>query len=247
MFDCLPNLPSAYLRDESSIGDALEELSVSEDDMKAANDFVMLCPCTRRATRDVHLHCGITAKGISQLLFAARQRFKFFSIVPRHVSQDNIAITFNVSSSHEGGLYRDAADNASEYDPLYWVTQRSPTMLITHSSYLIILKAAPRLLPHIIYKIKYRVKPTLDYGPMNGIQTVQYAYWPGLAHSDHWDESQTCEAFWESLLSRANIMNEETRLEAWRGAGNMWALVRPDRYVESGNVILLVLTKDLIK
>ena len=107
-------------------------------------------------------------------------------------------------------------------------------LIVSYTSYLILKKAAPEVKPHILYALAYGgnrdtmgVIAGIDYGPVSGI-FGQYAYLPGICEGG----SEYPVTFWRRLLSDEERADEDILHDAWKGRGNMWVFVRPDRYVE---------------
>ncbi|PPQ99490.1 hypothetical protein CVT24_005281 [Panaeolus cyanescens] len=106
-------------------------------------------------------------------------------------------------------------------DGFYDVSIISPVVLICHGAYLLLLQAAPQLKPHIIFRTffeKSNICPPLDYGPINAVTGDQYVFWPALLTSE------------DAADYLDGKSDEEALHEFWRGRGNLWALVRPDRF-----------------
>ncbi|KAF8154434.1 hypothetical protein B0H34DRAFT_523106 [Crassisporium funariophilum] len=115
----------------------------------------------------------------------------------------------------------------------YSVLPHGTTMIITYTSYLVLKQACPDLKPHIIYRLAYDNNPgfngkleEIDYGPMGGVME-QYANWGKICGIDDYDESGQ---WWKRLLTQDGRTDEEILRDAWRGPGNMWVFVRPDRF-----------------
>ncbi|KAF8805196.1 hypothetical protein BYT27DRAFT_6670582 [Phlegmacium glaucopus] len=107
------------------------------------------------------------------------------------------------------------------------------SVIIMYTAYLIVKQASPRLKPYMIYHLV--VYPTelydgyirgIDYGPAGGIQD-QSANWLGICGVEGYDEQ---EKEWQGMLTQEGKTDEEILYDAWRGRGNMWVFVRPDRF-----------------
>ncbi|KAF9037121.1 hypothetical protein BJ165DRAFT_575769 [Panaeolus papilionaceus] len=117
----------------------------------------------------------------------------------------------------------------------YHVSSIGFTVLITRCAYNILLQAAPSLKPHVIFRL-YWEKGTdnLDYGPINGVTGDQFVYWEGIHNSskerDFSSQYAAADTFWNEMFFSEGSTVEKILDDAWRGPGNLWAMVRPDRY-----------------
>jgi len=77
----------------------------------------------------------------------------------------------------------------------------------------------------------------IDYGPVGRI-FGQYAYWVGIYGGGGGDDDseggfKDPRVFWQQLLENAKEkVEEDVVYDAWKGPGNMWVFVRPDRYLQ---------------
>ena len=106
-------------------------------------------------------------------------------------------------------------------------------VLIMYTAYLIMKQAAPRLTPHIIYQLVLHpglgtIVEDIDYGPVKGIHLENYCNWTRTADADYGSDQDQLD-YWHRLLTQEGKTDEEILHDAWRGPGNMWVFVRPDR------------------
>jgi len=109
------------------------------------------------------------------------------------------------------------------------------TVIIMYTTYLIVKQASPRLKPHMICHLVFYPKPSytygvidgIDYGPVVGTQE-QYTRWLGISGVRDYGEQVDD---WQRMLTQEGKTDEEILHDAWRGRGNMWVFVRPDRFV----------------
>ncbi|KAF8806783.1 hypothetical protein BYT27DRAFT_7190447 [Phlegmacium glaucopus] len=194
----------------SGISDAVwDGLLYSQEDVESSSKLVLLCPY-------------ILENGTVVLQAA------FDSHRPEEITESNITEIFNIvpGDSPYYGDYRNEDNDGTEYSVLGYGT----TLIIMYTSYLILKQAFPRMKPHIIYDLAYHLNPSfnghvpgVDYGPVNGIQD-QHANWLGISDFDEPVKN------WKRMLTKQGKSDEEILYEAWRGRGNMWVFVRPDRF-----------------
>ena len=106
-----------------------------------------------------------------------------------------------------------------------------------YTAYLIMKQASPRMTPHIVFQLGLHpgldvIFKVIDYGPVKGIHFENYVAWSRIVDSDVSYNSygeQTNRFF--RMLTQEGKTDEEILHEAWRGPGNMWVFVRPDRFV----------------
>ena len=77
----------------------------------------------------------------------------------------------------------------------------------------------------------------IDYGPVRRI--FWNALWAGICGDDG-EGFEDPEVFWQQLLKNAERTEEGIVYDAWKGPGNMWVFVRPDRYVQQNKHILQI-------
>ncbi|KIM38515.1 hypothetical protein M413DRAFT_447745 [Hebeloma cylindrosporum] len=140
---------------------------------------------------------------------------------------DSTTITevFNVCPGEypEYGDYRDLDGRSfSTYE----------SVIVAYTSYLILKQAAPEVKPHILYALafggdRYTTGEVagIDYGPVGRI-FEQYVEWTNICEGG----SKYPIKFWHQLLSNKERADEDILYDAWRGPGNMWVFVRPDRF-----------------
>ena len=162
-------------------------------------------------------------------------RFSNLNILldPTEYTESTITEVFNVSPSDnpELGDYRDINGES------FFVFPCGNNLIVTHTSYLILKQAAPEVKPHILYALAYGENREtmgniagIDYGPVGRI-FEQYAYWEAICGNSE-GGFEDPDKFWRQLLNDKERTEEEILHDAWKGPGNMWVFVRPDRYVE---------------
>jgi hypothetical protein len=152
---------------------------------------------------------------------------------PTEYTESTITEVFNVSVGGNPyiGEYRDINRES------FFVYPGGNTLIITHTSYLILKQAAPEVKPHILYALAYGENRDtvgdiagIDYGPVGRIFR-RYAYLAAIC-GDSEGGFEDPDEFWQQLLNNEERTEEDILHDAWKGPGNMWVFVRPDRYVE---------------
>ena len=111
------------------------------------------------------------------------------------------------------------------------------TVIIMYTAYLIMKQASPRMTPHIVFQLGLHpgldvIFKLIDYGPVKGIHFENYVAWSRIIDSDvSYDNDGEKTNYYFSMLTQEGKTDEEILHEAWRGPGNMWVFVRPDRFV----------------
>ncbi|KAF8664213.1 hypothetical protein AX16_000776 [Volvariella volvacea WC 439] len=156
--------------------------------------------------------------------------------IGRHPPNEGDAVViFDVTP----GENPDLGDYVSATTPQSRYTVQNGVYLMTFTSYQILRHVCPQLEPHHLYRLFSRDGPPwyrdngtvygVDYGPLRRVHMNRYAYWPALAEIP--DELEDEEPrWWDEFLSRAGKTDDELVEEAWMGPGNLWAMVRPDRF-----------------
>jgi hypothetical protein len=70
----------------------------------------------------------------------------------------------------------------------------------------------------------------IDYGPVGRIFD-QYAHWTAICDRRESGFENPIQ-FWRWLLTQEGRTDEDILHDAWKGPGNMWVFVRPDRCVK---------------
>jgi len=152
---------------------------------------------------------------------------------PTEYTESTITEVFNVSIGDDPDLgdYRDINGES------FFVAPCGNNLIVTYTSYLVLKQAAPEVKPHILYALAFGGNRDtsgevagIDYGPV-GMIFEQYAYWPAIC-GDSGGGFEAPHKFWQQLLNDKERSEEDILHDAWRGPGNMWVFVRPDRYVE---------------
>ncbi|PPR05951.1 hypothetical protein CVT24_004657 [Panaeolus cyanescens] len=193
------------------------KLRYTSEDVEWSKSFMIICPYERRED-------ARTRKLLANMDDPR----------PEICTSDNITTVFNVvpGETVEYGGYENTDPEPGD-DGYYDVSCISPVVLITHGAYLILLKAAPELHPHLIFQTFHELNDAnekLDYGPINGVTGEQFVNWPGIGTLEdgthpNWRHVET---FWRDLIKGLSV--EDASAEMWRGRGNLWAMVRPDRF-----------------
>jgi hypothetical protein len=152
---------------------------------------------------------------------------------PTECTESTITEVFNVSIGDDPDLgdYRDINGE------LFFVCPCANNLIVTYTSYLILKQAAPEVKPHILYALAFGGNRDtmgdvagIDYGPVGRI-FGQYVYWAAIC-GDSEEGFEDPVAFWQQLLGNVERTEEDILYDAWKGPGNMWVFVRPDRYVK---------------
>ena len=226
-------------------------LNYSEEDVQSSCTFILLCPYKT-------LQDGTTIKFYTQFddprknshfrFYLPTQFHTYISLFffkkktppdPTEYSESTITQIFNVfpGDNPELGDYQSRAISG---EPFFSVLPCGNTLLITYTSYLILKQAAPEVKPHILYALAYGGNRDtmgevagIDYGPVGRI-FGQYAYWAGTCGGGGGEGGfEDPGVFWQRLLQNSEGRAEEDIVyDAWKGPGNMWVFVRPDRYVQ---------------
>ncbi|KAF8806784.1 hypothetical protein BYT27DRAFT_7190451 [Phlegmacium glaucopus] len=208
-----PSLPSSDYRSWKGppyFSDVIwKGLLYSEDDVISSSDLVLLCPYERHED-------GTTV--FLDTLDCPRSE---------EIMESNIMEVFDV--------YPGDDPSSGEFQTADYIFNLScgSTRIITYTAYLILKQASPRLKPHIIYQLAFYPKRSydgfiydIDYGPVAGVHEGN-SHWMGI--SDVRDDCDR-EEDWKRTLTQEGKTEEEILYEAWRGRGNMWVFVRPDRF-----------------
>ncbi|KAF8806789.1 hypothetical protein BYT27DRAFT_7190462 [Phlegmacium glaucopus] len=184
-------------------------LLYSQEDVDSSSNFVLLCPYERHED------------GTYVFLDT------FDCPRSEEIMESNIMEVFDVvpGSDPELGDFRN-----EDYD---FSLFHGSTVIITYTAYLIVKQASPRLKPHMIYHLVFYPDKSydgfisgIDYGSAGGIHE-QYANWLGISGVEEYDEQAKD---WQRMLTQKGKTDEEILYDAWRGHGNMWVFVRPDRF-----------------
>jgi len=217
------------------IPDSLKKgLLYSAEDVEASREFVLICPYKRLQNNVISTLSGFDDPGAPPSLYPVFFVFLRLSLVPDTLSDSNVMEFFQIvpGDNPDLGDYRskDPADTNN-----YTVISYGNCLIISYIAHLIMKQAAPAVKPYMIYALSRKVEgsaghiPGVDYGPVNEI-AEQYACWLAICGSvpaEDWGH------FWRNLLTQEGKTDEEILLDAWRGPGNMWVFVRPDRYIIS--------------
>ena len=156
---------------------------------------------------------------------------------PGTITESNVIEVFNVTPGddpHSGEFH--SKNPKHTFEP-----GATSTVMMMYSAYLIVKQAAPRLKPHMIVHLLHYPKLDgdqwsgciigIDYGAITGIHE-QDAFFPGtISDAPIVRGNPVYLRAWKDLLTDKKKTNEEILYEAWRGRGNLWVFVRPDRFV----------------
>ncbi|KAF9033816.1 hypothetical protein BJ165DRAFT_1410185 [Panaeolus papilionaceus] len=198
------------LEDCPLLQEIMDGLLYTECDVDATTKYVMLCGYER------------DTKGRVKLLAQSEAQR------PAKLTRDTITAVFNVVPGDEDELGDYNNEDPGEGDDGEYSIFGS-AMIITHRSYLILRHAFPRLEPHILFRLNLSIEKSrdIDYSPLNEFQE-RFVFWPAVCEGKCYTREQARQ-MWEEILLDSNKTSEENLSEAWRGAGNMWVLVSPDR------------------
>ncbi|KAF8810561.1 hypothetical protein BYT27DRAFT_7161601 [Phlegmacium glaucopus] len=187
----------------------LNGLLYSQEDVDSSSNFVLLCPYKR--------HENGTAVFLDT----------FDCPRSEEIMESNIMEVFNVIPAVRADL-----GNFQNENYIFNLSYGS-TCIIMYTAYLILKQASPRLKPHMIYQLAFHPKKLydgliddIDYGPVAGIHG-RHADWLGLSGIRNVDDQIKD---WRLMLTQKGKTEEEILYDAWRGRGNMWVFVRPDRF-----------------
>jgi len=154
---------------------------------------------------------------------------------PAEYTESTITEVFNVHPGYtiEYGEY-------SEVDGESFCVLTGNSFIITYTSYLILKQAAPEVKPHTLYALIYGRRRDfgylcttgniegIDYGPV-GRTFEQFTDWLAICDNNE-GRFKNPIRFWRWLLTQEGRTDEDILHDAWRGPGNMWVFVRPDRF-----------------
>jgi len=158
---------------------------------------------------------------------------------PTVYAESTITEVFNVypGDNPEYGDYRE------EDGESFSVLPYGNNLIVTYASYLILKQAAPEVKPYILYALAYGGLRMfdfsgdiqgIDYGPVGRI-FEQYANWLGICDNSE-GKFKNPVRFWHWMLTQEGRTDEEILHDAWKGPGNMWVFVRPDRFPIAGTL-----------
>lgn len=221
-------------------------LLYSDEDVKCSRDFVILCPYNMLEDGTIVVQGGFGHPRTSSSAFVFNETQFIPMAGPTKFTDANITEVFNITP----GFNPDLGDYRSTdpSDPsFYTVSGCANCLLITYAAFLILKQAAPTLRPYMICSMAMEDGYTqgmikgVDYGPVNNIHD-QFASWARIANSDMHASWRDSGKFWRNLLTQEDKSDEDILQEAWRGQGNMWVFVRPDRYVKFGGRTFVAFT-----
>ncbi|KAF8800048.1 hypothetical protein BYT27DRAFT_7118508 [Phlegmacium glaucopus] len=180
-------------------------LLYSQEDVESSSNFVLLCPYVRHENGTTVFPDTVDCTG--------------------EIMESNIMEVFNVIPGNDPD-FEDFRNEDYDFSLFH-----GSTVIITYTAYLIVKQASPRLKPHMIYQLLFPNRSYhgficgIDYGPAGGIQE-KFANWLGISDVTESDE----QVDWRRMLTQQGKTDEEILYDAWRGPGNMWVFVRPDRF-----------------
>ncbi|KAF8649083.1 hypothetical protein AX16_006030 [Volvariella volvacea WC 439] len=229
---------SLQLRDAVSAG-----LVYSQEDVEASKDFVLLTPCRKENGGVVEYLDGFDLPEIGFPL-----------------QENDVAIVFDVTHGYNPDLGDYIQRRNDEKTQYFTVISWGKCFLMTFTSYQILRHVCPELQPHHLYNLFLREKESsyyrngavngVDYGPLADFHSEQYVYWLRLADlRELGDKSRDrYSKWWLELVLNPDKTESEILNEAWLGKGNMWAIVRPDRFPvqEAARISALLKCDDFI-
>ncbi|CAA7257495.1 unnamed protein product [Cyclocybe aegerita] len=122
-------------------------------------------------------------------------------------------------------------DDPNEYNIYHFGGKNS--LIVSRTAWYILKSAAPAVAATVLGAISSKTGGQvtaghitgIDYGPASYI-IDQDACWGAICGTEEIDEMGK---FWKDLLTQ-DKSDEEIIYDAWRGPGNMWVFVRPDRF-----------------
>ncbi|KAF9031783.1 hypothetical protein BJ165DRAFT_1518541 [Panaeolus papilionaceus] len=228
--DCLVNSsPGSQRKEKSEVSeDVWKALCYTEEDVTASKNYVLICCYQRKAN------------GIIKLLINDDDD------LPDEISDENVKEVFNVVPGYQYGMFENLSPEQGD-SGTFSLCNSLPKLLITHKAYVILKQAAPALKPHSLLLLNshtegncFPPRHPIDYGPVKRTRGL-WTDWIRLRSL----QSDNCEPErndviqdWRKVLSQKGDGAQEAILnDAWRGRGNLWCLVTPDRFpiVESAS------------
>ncbi|KIM38509.1 hypothetical protein M413DRAFT_242510 [Hebeloma cylindrosporum] len=188
-----------------------KDLHYSEEDVESSYRFVLFCSFVTLEDGSIVLD----ELGTPELLGHWR-----------YGRSTKVTEIFNVCPEEDPvyGEYRDADGHS-------FSTDGGSIIIVAYTSYLILKQAAPEVKPNILCALVNRYRhttgevPEIDYGPV-GRTFDRHVEWTSICE----EGSRYPNQFWYRLLSNKERADEDILHDAWRGPGNMWVFVRPDRF-----------------
>ncbi|KIM38512.1 hypothetical protein M413DRAFT_447741 [Hebeloma cylindrosporum] len=211
-----------------------QHLRYSEEDVESSSTFVLFCP--REILEDGTMIKYTEFDDPRTYAISIVPHFRKKKAIPHRTLPDPTEYTESTITEILNVFPGDNPD-LGDYEDIdgrsYSVLPCGNNLIITYTSYLILKQAAPDLKPHILYALAYGGNRDtmgevagIDYGPVARI-FEQYAFWAGICETGG---SEHPVRFWRELLCDKEPGYEDVVYDAWKGAGNMWVFVRPDRF-----------------
>jgi hypothetical protein len=206
-------------------------LLYSQEDVDASLNFVLLSPYEREEDgRTTLLELEYPCASRPTLLPIESITYPLLKLpAAMETEQFNITEVFDVFPEGEpdDGDFRNKDHAFNMYS--------HSAVLIMYTAYLIMKQASPRLTPHIIYQLVLHpglgtIVEGIDYGQVKGIHLEDYCNWTRTSDADYGTDKDQLD-YWRRMLTQKGKTDEEILHDAWRGPGNMWVFVRPDRLV----------------
>jgi hypothetical protein len=209
----------------------------AQEDVDASSDIVILSCYKRLKNKIKFLYQDENARASRPRCLSFLQLILFIQLpAPGAIKESNVTEVFNVTPGDDP----DSGEFHSKDPKRTFELGLGSTVIMMYSAYLIVKQAAPRLKPHMILHLLYHPKldgngwsgciPGIDYGAMTGIHE-QDAFFPGTISAPIVRGDPKYLRAWKDLLTDKGKTDEEILYEAWRGRGNLWVFVRPDRFV----------------
>ncbi|KDR79436.1 hypothetical protein GALMADRAFT_243516 [Galerina marginata CBS 339.88] len=206
----------------NNVGVSDEGLRYSEEDVEASSTYVAIVPYETDEDGDICINTDSIVDDYEG---------------PDEYTEETIVHVFNVVPGRYpilGDYINQDPHDPNAYGGEYLVASFGFSLIITYTAYLILKQAAPQVTPHALYALAYGAAlgdlghiKGVDYGPVGHIINPDYVDWLGICEDDDWYRRND---FWKNLLTQKNKTDEEILHDAWRGRGNMWVFVRPDRF-----------------
>ncbi|KIM38514.1 hypothetical protein M413DRAFT_30062 [Hebeloma cylindrosporum] len=193
-----------------------KDLQYSQEDVDSSCRFV--------------LFCSLETREDGTIVFDELDRPEI--IAPsKYTESTKMTEIFNIGPGDDPEL-----GDYQDLDRRSFSTVSVDSVIVAYTSYLILKQAAPEVNPRILHNLVSGGYPYtngeiegIDYGPV-GRTIEQYVYWTAICEGGSLYHHPTQIKFWHQLLSNKERADEDIVHDAWKGPGNMWVFVRPDRF-----------------
>ncbi|KAF9035116.1 hypothetical protein BJ165DRAFT_1510279 [Panaeolus papilionaceus] len=218
-------------------------LRFTKEDVNASKNYVLICSYERQEDGKIKLLAD------------------FENDPPDELSDKNVKEVFNVVPGDmvEYGMYENLSPEEGDSGD-YSLWGEAPKLIITHKAYVILKQAAPSLKPHVLLLLKCHADTSdradevhfapgliIDYGPVKRTQE-QWSDWLALRSLDSNDPEPDRDVViqaWKGVFSLKGKGSQSAILDdIWRGRGNLWCLVAPDKFPISDSASLFKVFDD---